>query len=134
MKVEQICEKVPEDAMACCDLENLLVYYIEAFQRINRIDEAWREGVLKKRLSYDAEFEGMIGNIYRDWLEMCERFVDSLCKLQETYIIECADQFLGCIREAKGILKEDSDFFSGEELVDLRDAAIDGHQRGETRQ
>ena len=119
--------------MACWEFGDLLLFCVEAFEHINRVDEAWREDVLSKGEPYDADIESKIGDVYRSWFETCRHFLDALRDFQNRqYEVEHANKFMECLQEAEDILREDSDFFSGDGLADLRDAAIDEHQRGET--
>ena len=120
------------EAMGCYHFEDLLLYCIEAFERINREDEAWRGEVLNTPERYNAETEHLIDSLYRQWLGLCENFLKPLKELQGKFDVAHADRFLGCIREAKGMQTEDSEFFSGDALVDLCDDAIDEHKKGET--
>lgn len=119
-------------AMACWEFQDLLLFCIEAFERINRLDEAYRVAILGKEKPYNEEEEKEIQKSYCNWLNVCKHLLDPLTKFQSKYTVEHADRFVECVREAEGIQMDDSDFFSCDNLVQLRDTAIDEHQRGET--
>ncbi len=117
----------------CWEFEEFLLYCVEAFDRINRTDEVWRREVYRKRQSYNQEFDQEIESAYEWWFRVCSKISPALSTLEQKYgMVQYADRFRSCLCEAKGILTDDAEFFSGDALAKLRDEAINEHHRGET--
>jgi hypothetical protein len=120
------------EAATCWDFEDLLRLCVEAFERINRQEEAWRRSVLRGERPYSAEEENEFIVLCGKWTEVCGKFLPPLAGFERRgFQIESAGQFRSCIREAEGILTPDAKFFVADALVRMRDAAIEEHRRGE---
>jgi hypothetical protein len=120
------------EAMSCWAFEDLLRLCIETFERIGRQDEGWRKSVFSGEHPYSAEDEKASLDLYVDWKSVCENFLAPLSRFEMGgYVIECANQFRACLREAEGILTPDAEFFNSNALTRLRDEAIDDSRHGE---
>lgn len=120
------------EAMSCWDFEELLRLCVETFERLNREEENWRHSVLCGGHAYSAEEENAFVALYAKWKDLCENFLAPLAHFEGSgFVIECADQFRACIREAEGLLTPDAQFFDGDALARLRDEAIEDHRRDE---
>ena len=65
---------------------------------------------------------------------LCKNFLKPLDRLEKRgFVVDYSERFRVCIREAEGILMSDSDFFSGNTLVRLRDEAIEEFRQGEAK-
>ena len=121
------------NAMACWEFGDLLLYCVEAFDRINREDEGYRQEVFNGNAEHSGEIEEAHGNFYVKWYSACKPFEATLANYQQDgHVVEYADRFLQCLRETEGILTDDATFFADDTLADLRDQAIDDHKKGET--
>ena len=122
------------DAMACYAFEDHLQTGIEIFDSITKTDEDWRQRVLRKMVDYDPAVEERILHAYKEWLKPC-RMVEEVLRHFEALFgqVRHADEFRSRCMEAKGIDAPDSEFFSGESLVDLCDDAIDDYRKGDVQ-
>ena len=122
------------DAMACYEFEDHLQSGIEIFDSITRFDEDRRLRVLKGQIPYDASTEQQIQGLYKDWLQPSALAATILEHYESLFgDVKHADEFRSRYSEAKGIVTPDNEFFSDDTLVELRDAAIDEHRRGDTQ-
>lgn len=120
------------EAMAFWAFEDFLRFCIEAFDRIGRQDEGWRRLVLRGERSFSADEEKELLELYSLWERTCSKLLEPLSVVEKRgYTIECAARFRACVREAKGILTADEDFFDSDALAELRDRAIDDNRHGE---
>jgi hypothetical protein len=120
------------EALSCWEFEDLLRLCIETFERIGRQDEGWRSAVFCGERPYSAEEENGFAALYAAWRDVCTNFLGPLTHFEERgYVVECGNQFRGCVREAEGILTPDAEFFDADTVARLRDEAIEEHRRGE---
>lgn len=121
-----------EQAPEYPDFELLLQGGLAVYEAINHIDESWRALVLAGEEEYLQEKEDCITNLYRLWLEPWKDLLSDLKDIEATgYKVKYAEEFYRACVEVCGILTPDEKFFSGDELVELRDNAIDSLRRGE---
>ncbi len=119
-------------AMACYKFEDLLAKGIQAFEDINRYDELYRSGVYSGRVKSDQKVVDGIKSLYALWLLPRDYLTRRMRALEKDgFKIKNAKEFRSCCREAVGILTPDEEFFQGEKLVQLRDAAIDANRQGD---
>ena len=122
-----------EEALKCFDFQELLTKGVLAFSAICRLDERFREKVLSDPSKYTPAFDEFVLQLYRLWHSPCESLLQKLEEFEQLgYAVECGDDFRKCCREAVGILTADQEFFNGDALVALRDAALDDHEKGQT--
>lgn len=120
------------EAMACYELEDYLQVAIELFDRITRFDEKSRTRVFAGIAPHSAELELATQELYRALLRGCQPLGNLIDSFQQRFgQVEFAADFRSKCEEAEGILTPDAEFF-GEGLIEVRDAALDSHQRGET--
>jgi hypothetical protein len=132
-KSEQVWSDAHEAALHATDCEELLALGNFLFERINRLDESWRNAVYTGHWSDDRGFEKVVEGLYRSWSKAGEVLLRWLEQLEgQGFCVEGAEQFRRCCREVRGILTPDDEFFSGDAQVNARDQAIDEHRRGET--
>lgn len=123
------------EAMACFDIQELLAKGIRAFEAICSFDEWYREGVFSGKIKYEAEHEEFVKDLYRVWSEPCKEVLSKLEKVKrDGFRPDHEEAFRACCLEVQGILTDDATFFAHNELVELRDAALDQHARGETNE
>ena len=121
------------EAMSCWSFEDLLLLCIQAFEWINREEEEWRLAILTSEHPFLDADKQTYHDLYREWITLCGKFVQHLTDFENRgFVVDNGDRFRACIREAEGILTNDSDFFKGDALVRLCDDAIDESRRGET--
>ncbi len=120
-----------DDAMKCRDFELLLKLGLDAFETLNRIDAEVTASVF--RGERDQADIGFVELVYRLWrvpaIEVERRLEDFE---RSGFRVEFADEDRAACREVDGLLTSDAGFFRGDALVELRDAAIEAHRRGET--
>jgi len=118
-------------AIGCMDFELMLQHGLSIYQAINWIDEELRSRVYTKKDQHDPDTDQVVSTLYHWWLSPCDRVLEELRKHEEHFTVSYADEFHAACREVRGILADDADFFSGGDLVTIRDQAIDAHRRGE---
>jgi hypothetical protein len=100
---------------------------------IDYIDATWRKAVLGGIDEYDPAQEGQILGFHRAWLRGAEKIVPRLDRLEARNIkFEWSEPFRRLYREAKALMTPDDRFFGGDDLVGMRDDAIDSHRGGHT--
>lgn len=120
-----------DHAMKCYDFEDFLGVGIALFDGITDFDERHRARVLANEVEYDPEHSATIKDAYRWWLRPCEHIQAKIDSLRADFgILKNAEEFLSRCREAKGILMEDAEFFTGETFIELRDEALDEFRAG----
>ncbi len=120
------------EAMQCWDFEDLLLYCIEAFNRIGRKDEVWRTEMLAGRLEYDPRHDEEIDRLYRLWLGLCRSIADELPRFEQRFVhLTNGDEFRRCLSEVQSILGDEDEFFTDPNgrMAELRDEAIEWHRR-----
>jgi len=123
-----------QEAMRCFDFEEVLAFGLSLYDYLNRIDEAWRAKVHRQLISYDAEFDRLIEELYRLWLKPCDRILNRLTSFEKHFEVEGAKEFRAACREVKGLLTPDEEFFSQDRLVRLRDEAVAANLRGDVEE
>lgn len=118
-------------AMQCMDFELLLQHGLSLYETVNWIDETWRSRMFAKNQAFDQEMADLVEDLYKWWLRPCDVLLEELRNLERDFSVEYAEQFRSACREVKGLLTPDDEFFSGGDLVTLRDKALDAHERGE---
>jgi len=122
------------EAMDCRRLEELLLLCVETFDRINREEEEERLAVLTNKEPPPASGMQEYRDFFSEWATLCKNFLKPLDRLEKRgFVVDYSERFRVCIREAEGILMSDSDFFSGNTLVRLRDEAIEEFRQGEAK-
>ncbi len=122
-------------AMRCRALERRLAFGVFTFRQITQSDEDWRAEVLESRMPFSEQVETSIADAYRLWATACAPFLRAIDEAEaDGYEVEGAEEFRSCCREVRGILANDKEFFSGPELIALRDDAIDAHRNGATEE
>jgi hypothetical protein len=117
----------------CFDYEALVATGIFAFRQISRVDEHWHEKLFLEKVAHNSDFEHGIYDLYRKWAVVSDVVSREIAKLEaQGFSVDGAKEFRECIAEARGALLPDRHFFTGKKINDLRDEAIDKHQRGET--
>jgi hypothetical protein len=119
-------------AMAYYDFRDFLEFGISIFDSITKIDEDWRLRVLKHEFDYDPAVSAKILAVYKMWLEPCDEIERALLFVEKEFgNVANAAEFRSRCREARGILTTDNQFFAGDSLVSLCDAAIIEKRNGE---
>jgi hypothetical protein len=122
-----------EEAMACQNLEDLLLVGVSLSFGIDMIDTQWREAMMADQVPYASSDEEEIRDFYRTWLAPAEGMLANIARMEARgYEVKWADQFRRACREARAIFIDDSEFFMGDALVELRDRAIDDYREGRT--
>ena len=119
-------------AMAYYNFRDFLEFGINLFDSITKIDEDWRLRVLKHELEYDPAVANRILDVYKMLLEPCAEIERIIPLLEQRFgSVANAAEFRSRCREARGILTPDGQFFAGDALVSLCDAAIEENRKGE---
>ncbi len=98
-----------------------------------QLEERWRAAIAAKPESYDQRAHQELDAMFAQWLAAAEKFDKMLTELEsQKLVVEHAEGFRRRLRQARDISMADSEFFNHSKLVELRDAALDEHARGET--
>lgn|GEM_PF-4487033 len=119
-------------AMACMECESFLQAAIADFYAINQLDEMWRIQIAENVVEYSEEFEDILTDLYKLWLQSKEKLLEQVdLFLEAEFEIKLAEKFRSACREVEGILTEDEDFFGDEKLGELREQAVKDYNEGE---
>lgn len=103
------------------------------FGRILELDTDIQEGVLTGKTEFDEAVDGQVRDVLRQWNEVSVTVLQQVVGLVTTSGDEEGAQVLRAnVKQAQSILTSDSEYFSSEQLVQLRDAAIEAHRSGQT--
>ena len=88
--------------------------------------------VYKQECPYDASLANRILNLYSGWLDTSEKVVALYDSFEADYAARGRGRDLvlrikNDVCEVRGILTPDDQFFVGDKLAKLRDAALEGH-------
>lgn len=120
-------------AMVCYEVEETIALGNRVFDAIVAFDENWRRQVSRGELPFSPVLDSFIQALFRRWYVPCSGVLAAIENLRrEGFAVKGAAEFLQRCREAEGILTPDAEFFSDDQLVQLRDEALDQHLRGET--
>ena len=123
-------------AMRCLNVEGLVRVGLSAFEFINWLDEELSLVLLRERADAATlgEMRDGINGLYQSWLVPCDRVEDAVRRCEtDGYEVDGAEEFRAACREARGVLVPDAEFFSGGDLVSLRDEAVVAHRDGRTQ-
>lgn len=126
-----------KSAEACFELVDLMLQGLSLYESINSLDDDWHLLVHEKQMEYSETFSDRISRLYKDWFAMSGYVLEIYSQLETAYRDLGFDskpvgRLQSAYRETKGMLTDDAEFFKGEKLVDLRDAAVDSNRRGDT--
>lgn len=126
--------KVEHDArMECFQIEDAITAGNALFALVSEYDFQWHERVMSGVWPYSEASERPPEALYRLWLGAAERVLERAeTRTREGHAIKGLEEYRDNVREARGVLTPDDDFFTSEELADLRDAAIEDHRAGLT--
>lgn len=122
----------PERRAYPIEFAGVLVWASSIASFLQGLDESWREGLYSGNLEHAPEFDETIRDLYRRWLSTSLRLAEQLQTLEKQVRIASADEFRQRIQEVKDLLTLDHDFFTSDQLVTLRDQAIEEHRSGKT--
>lgn len=118
-------------AMACYTFEDLLERGVLVYRVIVNADEHWRADVAAGRKPYEKSVDEALREAFQFWLRPYAFIADRLEYFEKSgFEVKHAREFRSCAREVLGILTPDDQFFVDDELVKLRDKAIDDHRSG----
>lgn len=121
-----------EFAMRCVDFEILLQHGLFVYDLINQIDEAIRAASRKGMIEFTRDIQDSVSALYRWWLEPCDAVLQLLVRFErQGYEVDHASEFRSAVREVRGVLTPDDEFFQESDVAALRDAAIESFERGE---
>lgn len=103
------------------------------FGQILKLDNDVQADVLTGLIEFDPEMDQRITKVLEEWLKVsCEVFPHLAQLKQEFGHVDGADEMRRNIRQATAILTPDANYFQGDELVRLRDEAVEAYQTGQT--
>jgi hypothetical protein len=122
-------------AMECLDCEACLQLGIDAFRWLVEADEVISCAVAKDIIEYDEKVEAEILALFRRWLAPCEfanRWID--VQVKRGYQPDNLSEFRRCEAEVNAIVssQDNTDRQMSDELIRMRDEALEEHRRGET--
>jgi hypothetical protein len=117
----------------CWLWEDLIAKGNFLFTRILDLDTDIQESVLSGADEFDPDLDCKIHKILAEWLEVACEIEPHILRLRNQYgTVDGGDELKSHIREARGILTPDNDFFAGDKLAELRDRAIEDNRAGLT--
>lgn len=103
------------------------------FGRILELDTDIQEGVLTGKFEFDEEADVKVRDLLRQWSEVSVKVLQHVVQLEKLFgDVEGAQVLRANMKQAQSMLTPDSEFFNSEQLVELRDAAIEAHRSGQT--
>lgn len=135
---EQHAETITTDrheAMDCLDCQAFLQLGIDAFRWLVNADESINKAIAEGVFEYDADLQSKLEELFRRWLVPCKfanEWID--IQLRRGYQPGNLKKFRKCQAEVEAIVKsfDDTTRNMSDSLIELRDAAIEEHRRGET--
>lgn len=124
-----------DDAMFYFDVCEAVEFGLYLFERINRFDVDIQLKMVGKQIPFEAgmAIQDDLTGLIRSWLSASERFIDLVaCLERQGRSVENWGKLYDDIREARGILTPDDEFFTGPALIALRDKALEDHRNGLT--
>ncbi len=116
-----------------CVWEDLVAKANFLFGRILELDSDIQECVLSGKSEFDEATDSMVRDVLRQWGEVSLDVLQHVVGLENVYgDLEGAQVLRANVKQARSILTPDSEFFNSEQLVELRDAAIEAHRSGQT--
>jgi len=132
--VEEWKQQLDELESKCWVWEELIAKANYLFERFVKLDDDIQRSVLTGELEYDPAVQEEMSALLREWLDVSCCLVPHTDRIAADYgSADGTDELRTNIKAAEAMLTPDDEFFTGEKLVSLRDAAFDEHQRGETR-
>ena len=124
-----------ERAIHCFDFAELVKQGADVLESINGLDDDWRRMIFTKVLPFEQAFEDEIRNLYVAWLATTEKVLGCYQVIEADFLargfsVEHVAFLQAGVREVRGILTSDAEFFNSSALVDLRDKAIDDFHNG----
>jgi hypothetical protein len=114
-------------------LGTLLSAQVVVYDMLIQLDEQWRAAITAKPESYDTRAHQELDKMFAEWLAAAATFDKLLSEFEsQKLVVAHAEEFRRRLREARDAATPDSEFFNHSKLVELRDAALDEHARGET--
>jgi hypothetical protein len=119
----------------CWPWEDVIDKANHLFDRLVELDTSLSESAFSRKPPGSAEYidlDSKIREVIREWLSISENVVSLIPRLRSpARDSDGSDVFLGNVERARGMLTPDDEFFVGDKLVELRDAAIEAARRGE---
>lgn len=119
-------------AMRCFDFCDLLSAGIKHYQDVCRLDEEWRQVVLRKPELYEAGFDQGISGLFSALASVMFRVEssDAMKFFEAQFGVGEAEGYRKCCRELRDMLTSDEEFFDSPKLEQLRDEAIEANREG----
>jgi hypothetical protein len=123
-------------AILCFDFADLVGQGNDLYDSINSLDDDWRKLVYADTIAFSESFENRIKRLYEKWLAVSLRVITLYGKVENEFVsrgfdTEPVHTLRKAVREVQGMTTDDSAFFCGAKLIDLRDAAIDDLRSGQ---
>lgn len=124
-------------AMACFEVQELVLDGNQLFDAINRLDEGYRSLVFDKIVPYSEAMETLITNLLRQWMDSSERLLSLFSKLENdfksrSFDFTSVEELNVNIGECKAMLQSTNNSLVNDSLVEFRDTAIDQLRAGAT--
>lgn len=98
-----------EEAMECRDLEDLIRRGLGLFHVVRLADESWSRKVQSGAAKFNPKFARDINSAYKWWLEPCDEVLAEIQRVERSFPVEGAGEFLRCYRLAKNLASIDAD-------------------------
>lgn len=132
---DSLVDRVMEEHHEVNDLFKLQ-YEIEKglliFRSILRLDEALRGSAFEGKIEFTEEMDAALHELIKLWTFPCASVLGRVMYFEgRGHHVDNAGEFRDACRQATSILTPDEQFFTGDRLEGLRDAALAEHRRGE---
>lgn len=123
-----------EKAMLYFDFRDLVADGISLFSDLCRLDENWRESMLKDEVLFDQFFADklntLLSRFYRTTKSICEIL---LPKFEASFgDVERSAEIRSVLKELECIATADHEFFTHEKFIRVRDQALSDDKQGLT--
>lgn len=122
------------EQQAALDCESYLQLGIDAFHWLCRADTAIRQAVYQDEATFDTEVQASLESLFRIWLAPSD-FAERWIARQTAGGVEIGNltEYRSCRDEVLAIIKHlDGEQTVNDEVVQLRDEALEEHRRGQT--
>ena len=126
VEISETWKNEHSQAMACYSFEDVLTKGSNLFTSIISAEERWRLQVYRIEIAFSESKAAEFVDLIKDWLKPCQTLLTELKHFEDAgFAVKHSRKFRRSVREAKGTVTPDDEFFTDDRLVEERDRAVD---------